>query len=88
MTQRFSKPHPHDGRASCRDNLAPSLLLAVEGEVDLDRRVLLMLSARAGVATARVEEALDERLSSIGVPHSVATSETGCLTRNEKALNP
>lgn len=35
----------------------PELLQAVEGEVDPDRRVLLMLSARAGVATARVEEA-------------------------------
>ncbi|HEX9101779.1 MAG TPA: tyrosine-type recombinase/integrase, partial [Polyangia bacterium] len=35
----------------------PELLLAVEGETDPDRRVLLMLSARSGVATARVEEA-------------------------------
>jgi len=33
------------------------LIQAAEGEIDPDRRVLLMLSARAGVATARVEEA-------------------------------
>jgi integrase len=37
--------------------MPPELLQAVEGETDPDRRVLVMLSARAGVATARVEEA-------------------------------